>query len=163
MPTNGEVLSQLQNVYGTPGMPGRRTAYSNLRRASGTCDDVGKFIVTNLGFDGGAGAGAATECNDAGYSNPAFHGSRTSTFRSAGNDAMTQIAHLNLQLQGLEVNRSTAATLMISRDQAIDKLSQLMDIRVSSKRKHQTDDLHHKRCRTGRAQASRSVSITRVR
>jgi flagellar hook-associated protein 1 FlgK len=43
-----------------------------------------------------------------------------------------------LQLQGLKSTDPTAATLMDQRDQAIDKLSQLMDIRVSSNGNNQT-------------------------
>ena len=48
------------------------------------------------------------------------------------NAAMTQIAQINTQLQGLKPTDPTAATLMDQRDSAIDKLSQLMDIRVST-------------------------------
>jgi flagellar hook-associated protein 1 FlgK len=51
---------------------------------------------------------------------------------------MTQIAKLNTQLQGMNATDPTAATLMDQRDQAIDQLSHLMDIRVSSTGNNQT-------------------------
>src|SRR6202030_2370566 len=54
------------------------------------------------------------------------------------NAAMTQIAQINTQLQGLKPTDPTAATLMDQRDQAIDQLSQLMDIRVSNTGNNQT-------------------------
>ena len=54
------------------------------------------------------------------------------------NAAMAQIAQINTQLQGLKTTDPTAATLMDQRDSAIDKLSQLMDIRVSTDSTNQT-------------------------
>ncbi len=54
------------------------------------------------------------------------------------NAAMTQIAKINTQLQGMNPTDPAAATLMDQRDQAINQLSQLMDIRVSSNGNNQT-------------------------
>jgi flagellar hook-associated protein 1 FlgK len=51
---------------------------------------------------------------------------------------MTKIAQLNTQLQGMNPTDPTAATLMDQRDQAINQLSQLMDIRVSDMGNNQT-------------------------
>ena len=48
------------------------------------------------------------------------------------NAAMNQIAQLNTQLQSMTTNDPAAANLMDQRDSAIDQLSQLMDIRVST-------------------------------
>jgi flagellar hook-associated protein 1 FlgK len=48
------------------------------------------------------------------------------------NSDMSQIASLNTQLQGLSPTDPTAATLMDQRDAAINQLSQLVDIRVST-------------------------------
>jgi flagellar hook-associated protein 1 len=46
------------------------------------------------------------------------------------NVAMNQIAQINARLQGMNPTDPAAATLMDQRDNAIDQLSQLMDIRV---------------------------------
>src|ERR1700730_1332774 len=54
------------------------------------------------------------------------------------NTAMSQIAQLNTRLQGLNPTDPAAATLMDQRDKAINQLSQLMDIRVSSNGNNQT-------------------------
>ena len=51
---------------------------------------------------------------------------------------MNQIAQLNTQLQGMSPTDPAAATLMDQRDSAIDQLSQLMDIRVSTNGTNQT-------------------------
>jgi flagellar hook-associated protein 1 FlgK len=51
---------------------------------------------------------------------------------------MTKISQLNTQLQGMNPTDPTAATLMDQRDQAINQLSQLMDIRVSNTGNNQT-------------------------
>ena len=54
------------------------------------------------------------------------------------NAAMTQIAQINTQLQGMSSTDPAAATLMDQRDSAINQLSQLMDIRVSTTGNNQT-------------------------
>src|SRR6266516_3083003 len=54
------------------------------------------------------------------------------------NAAMTQIAQINTQLRGLKPTDPAAATLMDQRDKAIDLLSQLMDIRVTTDNTNQT-------------------------
>src|SRR5438045_9583029 len=51
---------------------------------------------------------------------------------------MAQIADINTQLQGLKITDPSAATLMDQRDSAIDRLSQLMDIRVTTDNTNQT-------------------------
>src|SRR5262249_26924748 len=50
---------------------------------------------------------------------------------TAANQAIQQIAKINLQLNGAGSNDATAAALRDQRDAAIDQLSQLMDIRVA--------------------------------
>ena len=54
------------------------------------------------------------------------------------NAAMTQIAKINTQLQGLSPTDPAAATLMDQRDSAINQLSQLMDIRAVTDNANQT-------------------------
>ena len=51
---------------------------------------------------------------------------------------MSQVAQINTQLQGMSSTDPAAATLMDQRDAAINQLSQLMDIRVSSTGNNQT-------------------------
>ena len=77
---------------------------------------------------------------------------------------MTQIAQINTQLQGMSSTDPTAATLMDQRDQAIDQLSQLMDIRVSTTGNNQTSIYTVEWRRTGRERRPRrSLSIRRER
>ena len=49
---------------------------------------------------------------------------------SQANEAMSQIAKLNQQLAGSSLNDSAAATMQDQRDNYINQLSQLMDIKV---------------------------------
>ena len=51
---------------------------------------------------------------------------------TSANADMTQIANLNTQLQGLSPTDPSTATLEDQRDTAINQLSQLMDVRVST-------------------------------
>ena len=51
---------------------------------------------------------------------------------------MNQIADINTRLQGLKTTDPLATTLMDQRDSAIDQLSQLMDIRVTTNSNNQT-------------------------
>ena len=53
------------------------------------------------------------------------------------NTALTLIANINSQLQGLPATDPTAATLQDQRDSAIDQLSQLVDIRVTTDNNNQ--------------------------
>ena len=54
------------------------------------------------------------------------------------NTDMSQIATINTQLQGLSPTDPAAATLMDQRDNAINDLSKLMDVRVVDRRFNQT-------------------------
>jgi flagellar hook-associated protein 1 FlgK len=135
------VLSQLQNVYGTPGNAGTlETAYSNFTTAL-------QALATTSGSSSSQISASTAAQALAQQLNATTQGIQTLRSNAEqdinisvgqANDAMTQIAHLNLQLQGLKSTDPTAATLMDQRDQAIDKLSQLMDIRVSSNGNNQT-------------------------
>ncbi len=51
---------------------------------------------------------------------------------------MNQIATINTQLQGLSPTDPAAATLMDQRDNAINDLSKLMDVRVTTDASNQT-------------------------
>jgi flagellar hook-associated protein 1 FlgK len=129
------VLTQLQSVYGTPGDAGTlETAFSNFTTAL-------QSLSTTSGSSSSQISAATAAQALAQQLNVTTQGIQTLRSNAEqdinisvgqANTAMTQIAHLNLQLQGMSATDPTAATLMDQRDQAIDKLSQLMDIRVST-------------------------------
>ncbi|SHL56403.1 flagellar hook-associated protein 1 FlgK [Bradyrhizobium lablabi] len=135
------VLTQLQSVYGTPGQAGSlETAYSNFTtavQALSTTSGSASSQVTALT----AAQNLAQQLN---ATTQGIQTLRSNAEQDIGisvgqaNAAMTKIAQLNTKLQGLTPTDPTAATLMDQRDQAINQLSQLMDIRVSSTGNNQT-------------------------
>ena len=135
------VLTQLQSVYGTPGQAGSlETAYSNFTTAV-------QALSTTSGSSSSQITAVTAAQNLAQQLNATTQGIqtlRTNAEQDIGisvgqaNAAMTQIAQLNTQLQGISPTDPTAATLMDQRDQAINQLSQLMDIRVASTGNNQT-------------------------
>src|ERR1700692_4725826 len=135
------VLTQLQTVYGTPGDAGSlEPAYSNFTTAL-------QSLSTTSGSASSQISTVTTAQNLAQQLNATTQGIQTLRTNAEqdlnisvgqANAAMTQIANLNTQLQGMNVTDPTAATLMDQRDQAVDQLSQLMDIRVSNSGNNQT-------------------------
>jgi flagellar hook-associated protein 1 FlgK len=135
------VLTQLQSVYGTPGQAGSlETAYSNFTTAV-------QALSTTSGSSSSQITAVTAAQNLAQQLNATTQGIqtlRTNAEQDIGisvdqaNAAMTKIAQLNTQLQGMNPTDPTAATLMDQRDQAINQLSQLMDIRVSNTGNNQT-------------------------
>src|SRR3982074_3808100 len=129
------VLTQLQSVYGTPGQAGTlETAFSNFTAAL-------QSLSTTSGSSSAQIAAATAAQSLAQQLNATTQGIQTLRSNAEqdlnisvgqANAALTQIAQINTQLQGARATDPTAATLMDQRDQAIDKLSQLMDIRVST-------------------------------
>jgi flagellar hook-associated protein 1 FlgK len=135
------VLTQLQTAYGTPGNAGSlETAYSNfttgLQSLSTTSGSSSAQISTVT-----AAQALAQQLN---ATTQGIQTLRTNAEQdiniSVGqaNAAMTQIAKINTQLQGMNATDPTAVTLMDQRDMAIDQLSQLMDVRVSNNGNNQT-------------------------
>jgi flagellar hook-associated protein 1 FlgK len=135
------VLTQLQSVYGTPGQAGSlETAYSNFTGAV-------QALSTTSGSSSSQITAVTAAQNLAQQLNATTQGIqtlRTNAEQDIGisvgqaNAAMTKISQLNTQLQGMNPTDPTAATLMDQRDQAINQLSQLMDIRVSNTGNNQT-------------------------
>jgi flagellar hook-associated protein 1 len=135
------VLSQLQTVYGTPGASGSlETAYSNFTTAL-------QSLSTTSGSSSSQISALTAAQSLAQSLNAATQGIQTlrsnaeqdlSISVGQANAAMTQIAQINTQLQGMSATDPTASTLMDQRDQAINQLSQLMDIRVSNNGNNQT-------------------------
>jgi flagellar hook-associated protein 1 FlgK len=129
------VLTQLQSIYGAPGSAGSlETAYSNFTTAL-------QSLSTTSGSSSSQISAVTTAQTMAQQLNSTTQGIQTLRTNAEqdlnisvgqANAAMTQIANLNTQLQGLKPTDPTAATLMDQRDQAINQLSQLMDIKVST-------------------------------
>src|SRR3954468_22379989 len=127
------ILSQLQTVYGTPGEAGTlETAFNNLTGA-----------LQGLSASSGSSAAQAALLSAAQSLAQQLNATTTGiqTLRSnveqdigvsvgQANVAIGQIAQINARLQGMDPTDSTAATLMDQRDNAINALAQLMDIRV---------------------------------
>jgi len=135
------VLTQLQSVYGTPGAAGSlETAFSNFTTAL-------QSLSTTSGSSSSQISAATAAQSLVQQLNATTQGIQTLRSNAEqdlnisvgqANTAMSQIAQLNTRLQGLNPTDPAAATLMDQRDKAIDQLSQLMDIRVSSNGNNQT-------------------------
>jgi flagellar hook-associated protein 1 FlgK len=127
------ILSQLQSVYGTPGEAGTlETALSNLTGA-----------LQGLSASSGASSAQAAVLSAAqslaqqlNATTTGIQALRSNIEQDIGvsvgqaNVAINQIAQYNARLQGMDVTDPAAATLMDQRDNAINQLAQLMDIRV---------------------------------
>jgi len=135
------VLTQLQSVYGTPGAAGSlESAFSNFTTAL-------QSLSTTSGTSSSQIAAATAAQSLVQQLNATTQGIQTLRSNAEqdlnisvgqANTAMSQIAQLNTRLQGLNPTDPAAATLMDQRDKAIDQLSKLMDIRVSSNGNNQT-------------------------
>ena len=129
------VLTQLQNVYGTPGGQGTlETAFDNLTTAvQGLSANSGAFSAQSAVVT--AAQNLAQQLN---ATTQGIQALRTgvqqdiATSVSSANADMTQIANLNTQLQGLSPTDPSTATLEDQRDTAINQLAQLVDVRVTT-------------------------------
>ena len=127
------VLAQLQSVYGTPGGAGTlETAYSNFTSAlQALSANSGAQSARSLALS--TAQSLALNLNTATQGVQALRSNAEQDIAAAvvqANNAMTQIAKLNSQLQALPAGDNNAATLEDQRDTAIADLAQLMDIRV---------------------------------
>jgi flagellar hook-associated protein 1 FlgK len=135
------VLAQLQSVYGTPGEAGTlEDAFSNFTTAL-------QSLSTTSGSSSAQITAVTAAQALAQQLNATTQGIQTLRSNAEqdinisvgqANAAMTQIAQINAQLQGMSSTDSSAATLMDQRDDAINQLAQLMDIRVSTDNTNQT-------------------------
>jgi len=135
------VLTQLQSVYGTPGEAGTlETAFANFTTAL-------QSLATNSGSSSAQISAATAAQSLAQQLNAMTQGIQALRSNAEqdlnisvgqANAAMTQIAQINTELRALKPTDPTAATLMDQRDKAIDQLSQLMDIRVTTDSSNQT-------------------------
>jgi flagellar hook-associated protein 1 len=127
------ILSQLQNVYGTPGGDGTiETSYSNFTTAL-------QALSTSQGSQSAQTTALAAAQSLAQTLNSTTQGIQAlrsnvqqdiGTSVAQANTDMSQIATINSQLQGLSPTDPAAATLMDQRDNAISDLSKLVDVHV---------------------------------
>jgi flagellar hook-associated protein 1 FlgK len=127
------ILGQLQNVYGTPGGDGTlETALSNF---TGSLQSLSSN-PGNQSAQSVALTAAQTLAQQLNATTRGIQSLRSNVEQDIGNaagqanTAMNQIAQINTQLQGLSPNDPQAATLMDQRDNAINQLAKLADIRV---------------------------------
>ena len=127
------VMAQLQSVYGNPGGAGTlETAYNNFTSAlqalsASSGAQSARSLALSTAQSLALNLNTATQGVQALRSN-AEQDIAASVLRA--NNAMTQIAKLNAQLQSLQPGDNTGATLEDQRDAAIKDLSELIDIRV---------------------------------
>jgi len=126
------ILSQLQDIYGTPGEAGTlENAFSNFTSAL-------QSLSSSPGSSAQSGVLSAAQslAQRLNATTQDIQSLRSNTEQSIANSvdvangAMKQIAQINTRLLGLSPNDPAAATLMDQRDNAISHLSELMDIRV---------------------------------
>jgi flagellar hook-associated protein 1 FlgK len=135
------VLNQLQSVYGTPGEAGSlENAFSNFTTSI-------QALSTNPGTPSAQTTALTAAQSLAQQLNVTTQGIQTLRSNAEqdigisvnqANGALNQIAQLNAQIAGLSPTDPTGATLADQRDGAIDQLSKLLDIRVSTNNSNQT-------------------------
>jgi len=135
------VLTQLQSIYGTPGDAGTlETTFSNFTTAL-------QSLSTTSGSSSAQISALTAAQSLAQQLNATTQGIQTLRSNAEqdlnisvgqANAAMTQIAQINSQLQGLSSTDPSSMMLMDQRDSAINQLSQLMDVRVSTNDTNQT-------------------------
>ena len=127
------ILGQLQSVYGNPGGNGTlETALNNFTTAlQSLSNNAGSHSAQAVAL-----SAAQTLAQQLNTTTQGVQTLRTNVQQDIGNSAaeanglMSQIAQLNSQLQGLNSTDPQAATLMDQRDNALNSLSKLIDIRV---------------------------------
>ncbi|WP_024510440.1 flagellar hook-associated protein FlgK [Bradyrhizobium sp. ARR65] len=127
------ILSQLQTVYGNPGGDGTlETMLSNFTSAL-------QSLSSNPGDQSAQKVALSAAQSLAAQLNTTTQGIqtlRTNVDQDIGNSAaqantyMSQIADINSRLQGLSPTDPMAATLMDQRDNAVNELSKLVDVRA---------------------------------
>jgi flagellar hook-associated protein 1 FlgK len=135
------ILGQLQSVYGTPGGAGTlETTLSNFTTAlQSLSSSPGNSSAQSVAL-----SAAQTLTQQLNTTTQGIQSLRTNVDQDIGNSAvqantdMTQIAQINTRLQGLSPNDPQAATLMDQRDNAINSLSKLVDVRVVTDPSNQT-------------------------
>jgi len=127
------ILSSLQSIYGTPGGTGTlETAFNNLVTAVQGLSTSSDSQSARIGVLNAAQS-LTQQLNSMSGGIQSLRSQAESGLNSAvntANTAMQQIVNLNAQLQSGNTTDAAAAALKDQRDQYVDQLSQLMDIRV---------------------------------
>jgi flagellar hook-associated protein 1 len=135
-------LSQLQSVFGTPGGDGTlENALNNFTTAlQSLSNSPGDSSAQSVAL-----SAAQTLAGQLNSTTAGIQSLRSNVEQDIGNSAnrantdMSQIAGINTRLQGLSPTDPLAATLMDQRDNAINDLSKLVDIRVVTDPSNQTN------------------------
>jgi flagellar hook-associated protein 1 FlgK len=127
------ILSSLQSIYGTPGGTGTlETAFNKLVTAVQGLSTSSDSQSARIGVLNAAQS-LTQQLNSMSGGIQSLRSQAESGLNSAvntANTAMQQIVNLNTQLQSGNTSDAAAAALKDQRDQYVDQLSQLMDIRV---------------------------------
>jgi flagellar hook-associated protein 1 FlgK len=136
------ILGQLQSVYGTPGGDGTlETSLSNFTSAlQALSNNPGNQSAQSVALQ--AAQSLAQQSNTTTQGIQSLRSNVNQDIGNAAdqaNTAMNQIAQINTQLQGLSSTDPLAATLMDQRDNAINQLAKLVDIKVVTDSSNQTN------------------------
>jgi flagellar hook-associated protein 1 FlgK len=129
------ILGQLQSLYGTPGGTGTlETALNNFTSALQSLSTSSSGLSSQTTALGAA----QTLAQQLNVTSQGIQTLRSNVEQDIGtsvgqaNTDLNQIAAINQQLQGLGPNDPSAATLEDQRDSAINDLSNLMDVNVTT-------------------------------
>jgi flagellar hook-associated protein 1 FlgK len=136
------ILTQLQSIYGTPGGTGTlETALNNFTSAIQAL----QTSTTGLSAQTTALSAAQTLAQQLNTTSQGIQTLRTNVQQDIGNSVaqantdMQQIAALNTKLQSLSPTDPSAATLEDQRDSAINDLSNLVDVKVTTDSSNQAN------------------------
>jgi flagellar hook-associated protein 1 FlgK len=136
------ILGQLQSLYGTPGGTGTlETAYSNFTTALQALSTSSSGLSAQTTALGAAQA-LAQQLNSTSQGIQTLRSNAEQDIGTSVNQANTdlrQIAAINTQLQSFGPTDSAAAALMDQRDNAINDLAKLMDVRTVTDGANQTN------------------------
>ncbi|MGA2997069.1 flagellar hook-associated protein FlgK [Bradyrhizobium sp.] len=129
------ILTQLQSIYGTPGGTGTlETAFNNFTSAIQAL----QTSTTGLSAQTTALSAAQTLAQQLNTTSQGIQTLRSNVQQDIGNSVaqantdMQQIAAINTKLQSLSPTDPSAATLEDQRDSAINDLSNLVDVKVTT-------------------------------
>jgi flagellar hook-associated protein 1 len=136
------ILTQLQSIYGTPGGTGTlETAFNNFTSAIQAL----QTSTTGVSAQTTALSAAQTLAQQLNSTSQGIQTLRTNVQQDIGNSVtqantdMQQIAAINTKLQSLSPTDPSAATLEDQRDAAINDLSNLVDVKVTTDSSNQAN------------------------
>jgi flagellar hook-associated protein 1 len=135
------ILGQLQSLYGTPGGTGTlETPFNNLTTALQALSTSSSGLSAQTTALGAAQA-LAQQLNSTSQGIQTLRSNAEQDIGASVNQAnmdLNQIASINTQLQSFPPTDPAAATLMDQRDNAINDLAKLMDVRAVTAGANQT-------------------------